>query len=512
MKTILRYLRRGWIGWRGAALLGLLASCATNPVTRQSQLMLISQEQELQIGKESSKEIQKEYGYYEDPALNGYVRQVGGKLVAVCQRRDIPYHFQVVDSPVINAFALPGGYIYVTRGILARMNSEDELAAVLGHELTHVAARHGASELSKAAVAQAGLVAVAIFNPELAQGVGQYAGAALNLAFLGYSRDLEAQADEYGISYLEKAGYNPRGAVKMFLMFQSIEKDSPSRMERFLMSHPPTAERLAYAQKRLMQADSKDPELADEPLRRDPFLRRVDGLLLGQARGEKLLVDGVFYDRANRVSLALPVTYSAILQPQDPDAQAMFVRQARAGAGSGAVQYVAAIEVHPQGRAAGPSDFADRYLSALKIGHRTVEAKDVTTAQGRPMALRVVDLTAKDGTARAVMGFATNAGKGLVVYGFTDPAAFDEARPELAAILKSLRFLSASEASAVQPVHIHLTTARDGETWGAIAAKELGDRALAPAFAAYNGTFHPQKQPKAGTLIKVPDRHALEGQ
>lgn len=495
----------------GLALLLLLA-CATNPVTRQSQLMLISQEQEIQIGQESSKEIQKEYGYYTGlPGLKPYVGSVGQKLVAQCDRRDITYHFQVLDTPVINAFALPGGYVYVTRGILARMNSEDELAAVLGHELTHVAARHSAQEMSKMAVAQVGVAAVGVLSPGAGQALGQFAGAALNLAFLGYSRKLEAQADEYGITYAERAGYNPRGAVKMFQMFQSIEADQPGRMQRFLMSHPPTADRLAYANQRFGQAAVEDPGLTDEKLRRDFFLRHIDGLQMGQSRGEKVVIGNVFYQKQYHVSLAPPISYEPNLGPTDPDAQAVFVKDVKQGETS-ATKYVAGLEIQSAVQPTRPEDYAQWYMGRLKVAHNVL-AKDVTaTAQGEGMALRVFDVTPQQGTTvRVLMGFLVRGGSGYVVYGYTESAYFEGAKPELMGILKSLRFLSDKELAGVRAPKLRLVTARTGDTWRAVAEREMHDGALGPKLAAFNGVFKAGRQPAAGMLIKIVDASFLEG-
>jgi predicted Zn-dependent protease len=487
----------------------VLLACATNPVTRESQLMLISTQQEVQIGQESAGEIQKQYGYYPDPQLKAYVGQVGQKLVAQCQRRDIQYRFHVLDTPVINAFALPGGYVYVTRGILARMNSEDEMAAVLGHELTHVAARHGAQELSKAYVAQAGLAAVAIFSPNVAQGVGQFAGAALNLAFLGYSRGLEAQADDYGITYAEKAGYNPRGAVKMFQMFQTLEKDQPSRMERFLMSHPPTAERLAYADRRVGEASQAMPKLLDQPLKRDVFLRHIDGLLLGQSKGDKVLVGDTLTLKSQRIGLTVPPEYAANLSPEDPDAQATFERTLKAGQGQ-AVQYVLGLEVHQAAKATGPEDFARRYLAGLKVQHSLLDSGSLATVQGEAMATRRLDVAVQGGTVRLLMAFALRAGKGVVLYGFTAPGSFAGAEPEFRRIIKTLAFLSESEAAAAQAPRLRLVTARSGDTWQSLAQKELGKPGLGDELAKYNGIFRADRQPEPGMLLKIPDKASLK--
>src|SRR5215472_18516170 len=147
------------------AALAATVSCATNPATGQRQLSFISEEREIAMGQENDAEIRKEMGSYDDPALQEYVTTVGMKLAMNSERPNLPWHFTVVDTPAINAFALPGGYIYITRGILAYLDDESQMAGVLGHEIGHVTARHAAQQYSKATAAQLGLGLGAIFSP-----------------------------------------------------------------------------------------------------------------------------------------------------------------------------------------------------------------------------------------------------------------------------------------------------------------------------------------------------------
>jgi predicted Zn-dependent protease len=496
---------------RSGVLIGMLlfvGGCAMNPVTRQSQFMLISQNEEVQIGEKASKEVKQEYGYYDAlPNLNAYVNTVGEKLVAQCQRRDIIYHFQVVDSPVINAFALPGGYIYVTRGILARMNSEDELAAVLGHELTHVAARHGAAQLSKAYAAQFGVAAISILNPNIAQSLGGLVDVSLQLALLGYSRGLEHQADEYGITYAERAGYNPRGAVKMFHMFETLQEKEPSRMERFLLSHPPTAQRLAYAEKRLVELDRTRPKLVNKPLKRDVFIEHIDGMRLGQRRGEKVLLGGEFYDKGHGAALTVPESYSADLNPKE--GVATFVRLLKEPGTDQARRFVAGFEVHDLHLKRTADAFIKAYLKKIKTPVSVRKSEALRTKDGRPMAVRIVDLKVENGVLRAMMGFELRNKEAFVVYAYTDLASFGVAKGEFTAILQSLRFPSAQELAAVRPPSLKVVKAGRGDTWRAICRREFGKKHLASKLALYNGIFNADRQPDPGMLIKIPDVQSL---
>jgi len=495
--------RRPWI-----LPLVLLLACAANPVTRQSQVMLVSEEEEARIGAEAAREIQREFGYYDRlPGLRAYVNEVGRKLAARTPRQNVNYRFEVLDSPVINAFALPGGYVYVTRGILARMSSEDELAAVLGHELTHVAARHTASQLSRQRMAGFGLGVLSILNPDLARSASGLVDASLALAFLGYSRDLEAQADEFGITYMEEAGYNPRGAAKMFRMFLAIEDGEPGAMERFLMSHPPTRDRLAYAERRIAEFAQSHPKAAEKPLLRDRFLDRIEGLDLGQSRGDRLLAGGILTLKDVRVALAIPEGYEANLSP--PEGQALLFRDAKTA--SGTVRRTVGVEVLPLG-GKGREGFINAYLARIQTPHEVLNADTLKTPEGLDLSLRALRLTPREGDLRALLGFAFRGGEAVVVYGYTPAAVFPEAREEFRGILKSLRFPTDAELAAVKGPKLRLVTARAGDTWESLALREYGKPGPAPRLAAFNGVFNPQKPPEAGMRIKVPERRFLRGE
>jgi predicted Zn-dependent protease len=489
-----------------------IAACAIlapPTLAQKGGFVLISKDQEVQIGRESAAAVEKEFGIYKEiPALNAYVERVGQRLVAQCGRRDITYRFTVLDTPVINAFALPGGFVYVTRGILARMNSEDELATVMGHELAHVALRHGAQEISRQTVAQLGIQALSIFKPDLANSVGQYAGTALNLAFLGYSRDLEAQADDYGITYAEAAGYNPRGATKMFQMLQSIEQGEPGAMEKFLASHPPTAQRLTYAEGRVGQYTREHPRKAEQPLMRDELLRQLNGLALGNVKGEAVVNGGTYVNKAYRIGLDFPDTYQADLTPDDPDALAVFVRRMK-GSGGQVTQRVLGIEGKVLQQPRAPEDFAQRYLANLKVQHKVLEYARVSTA-GVSAPANVVDVQTQGGAARLLMAFVVRDRTALVIYGFTSPADFVQSRPEFEGMMRTLRFLPDRELASARPARLRLVTARPGESWTALAAQNVSAPNGGARLAAYNGTFRPDKQPEPGMLIKIPDKAALK--
>ncbi|OED38711.1 peptidase M48 [Chromatiales bacterium (ex Bugula neritina AB1)] len=230
-----------------------ISGCATNPVTGKKELSIVSEKQELEIGQQQYSPSRQSQGgdYVADPHVQAYVNKVGQRLAAVSDRK-LPYEFHVLNSDVPNAWALPGGKIAINRGLLIEMQSEAELAAVLGHEIVHAAAKHGARSITRGTLLQGGLVATAIATAgtdysDIAQ-MGANVGA--QLINTRYGRDAERESDRYGIEYMARAGYDPQGAVDLQQTFLNL---SGSKKQDFISglfaSHPPSAERLANNRK-----------------------------------------------------------------------------------------------------------------------------------------------------------------------------------------------------------------------------------------------------------------------
>lgn len=186
----------------------LTCACATKPATGQRQFSLMSEEQEQQIGREQDADVRREMGVYEDRALQEYVSGIGLRLAKQSERQSRAWHFTVVDVPAINAFALPGGYVYIARGLLPFLDDEAQLACVLGHEIGHVTARHAAQQYSKSTGAELGVLLGSIFVPEV-RPFGGVAQGGLGMLLLKYSRDDELQADQLGVRYASRAGWDP---------------------------------------------------------------------------------------------------------------------------------------------------------------------------------------------------------------------------------------------------------------------------------------------------------------
>lgn len=292
-------MRKYWI-FILLLVLGFIGSCAVNPVTGKKELSLYSEQDEIALGKQVDEQIRSQYGFYNDPVLNDYVQRVGVSLAPHTHRPHLEYRLAVLDSPVVNAFAVPGGYVYVTRGILALMRSEAELAVVLGHELGHVNARHSINRMSEQTLFGLGLAVGAALNKTVSDIAG-LAGVGLELLFLKYSRDDERQADQLGVEYSRKGGYNPG---EMIGFFESLEKmgDLSGRhsIPGFLSTHPLTSERIQKTKGMLLQTDDT---LQIKPA---AYLKEVENMVYGDDPRQGFVEENTFYHPEMRFSFGFP--------------------------------------------------------------------------------------------------------------------------------------------------------------------------------------------------------------
>jgi len=268
-----------------------LSGCATNPATGQRQFSLVSEGQEIQMGQQSDPEIVKSLGLYEDQRIQAYVARVGKKLSAVSERPNLPWTFRVVNDHVVNAFAVPGGFVYVTRGILTHLTSEAQLASVMGHETGHVTARHSAQQMTKQQVAQIGLVAGAIIAPKEFEQFGGLAQAATQMLFLKFSRDDEYQADELGLRYIRRVAYDPRPMVKVFSMLDRLTGQAGQRIPEWQATHPDPGNRASRLSQMIasIPKDSLGRTVGDAE-----YLSVIDGMVYGENPREGFFRDNVF--------------------------------------------------------------------------------------------------------------------------------------------------------------------------------------------------------------------------
>ena len=298
-----------------AVLLAAVLSpgCSVNPATGERQLTLISEGQEIQMGREADEQISAQLGLYPDDASQAYVAQLGKELAAKSERPNLPWAFRVIDDPIVNAFALPGGFIYVTRGIMAHLNSEAELVAVLGHEIGHVTGRHSVERLSKAQLANVGIGVGMILSPEVAQ-FGDLAQMGLGLLFLKYSRDDEREADELGLRYSLWGGYDAREMPEVFSVLKRVgELAGAGRIPNWLATHPDPEERRQRIEGML---EGRDAEFEGLKVERPGYFQRLDGMVFGPNPREGFFRDEVFYHPDLAFELAFPAGWKTSNQKQ----------------------------------------------------------------------------------------------------------------------------------------------------------------------------------------------------
>lgn len=290
-----------------------VAGCATNPATGKTQLSLISESQEIAMGRQADSEVVASIGLYDDPNVQAYVSRLGHELAARSERPNLPWTFRVVDDDAVNAFALPGGFVYVTRGILPYLDSEAELAAVMGHEIGHVTARHSVSQASKQELAQFGMALGVMLKPDLQKYAG-LAGAGLNLLFLKYSRDDETQADELGLRYMRRDGYDVKQMPGVFTMLQGVSAQAGGgRVPQWLATHPEPLNRRAHI-RRMIAANPPGP--GDTVVHRAAFLRQVNGVVFGADPREGYFVGQTFYHPGLALRIDFPAGWHTVNQKQ----------------------------------------------------------------------------------------------------------------------------------------------------------------------------------------------------
>lgn len=253
----------------------LLLSCATTGPGGKTSLILIPTSQEVAIGAGMAEEIERTEKILEDSLWQSYLSEIGRRIVAVSDRKNIEYHFTVIESDQINAFAAPGGYVYFYTGLLREMDNEAEMAAVMAHEISHVVARHGIKRL-QAALGVAAAYQLAFGGESASQVVDAAVGLGMGLVFSGYSRENEREADNFGIHYMVKAGYDPNGAIGMFEKLAELGGSGSSNVfEKLSASHPETQERISNVKAQIAQMQPLPGGLISGKERYQEMLRRL---------------------------------------------------------------------------------------------------------------------------------------------------------------------------------------------------------------------------------------------
>ncbi len=460
-------------------LAGAAASCAINPATGGRQLSLIGQGQEVQMGRQADAEIVRSMGLVEQPALQEEVQRLGARLAGLSERPDLPWTFRVVDDPVVNAFALPGGYIYVTRGILAHFASEAELAAVLGHELGHVTARHSVNQISKMQLATLGLGVGALLEPELAR-FSDLTDMGMGLMFLKFGRDDERQADDLGLRYMTRAGYAPGAMVDVFGMLDEVSRGAGGGgVPGWLSTHPAPENR----QERMREAIAAQGLSASQgTVNAERYLRLLDGMIYGENPRHGFFEGAAFYHPDMEFRLDFPDGWKTVNQAS--------VVAGRSPGGEAILQLGLA-------EGADPVAAADTFFATAGI------------ERGRPWRQEINGLRAISADFRAVSGqevilgraaFIAHGGKVFRLLGYAAADRWAGVEQSVSGALGSFRRLTDARILAVQPRRLEIVSVP-----GAMTLEEFNRRSPSTvpmdALAMLN-RVSPSTRLPAGSLVK----------
>ncbi|MFB3905782.1 MAG: M48 family metalloprotease [Acidobacteriota bacterium] len=468
-----------------ALLTGLYPGCARNPVTGKRQIALISEQQEIQMGREAHPQVLRQYGRLDNPQVQTYIDGIGQRLAGISHRPGLEWHFTVVDVPVVNAFALPGGYIYVTREIMAYMNNEAELAGVLGHEIGHVTARHSVEQISKAQLFSLGLGIGSIVSPTLQQLSG-LAESGLGLLFLKYGRDDERQSDELGIKYMFEAGYDPRKMVEFFEVFERLQEKSGEVLPSWLSTHPSPPHRIKRTSEEARQALASRPA-TDLRVAREPYLRQIGGVVYGENPREGFTQDGWFLHPDLRFRIRFPNGWR--------------VQNTRNAVVAAEPNGAAAIQLTLASERRAPEDYAA--LLANQPGVRLVSG-DRTSINGNPSFLGVYEVVNQNsgqaiGALAAFISYRENL---YQVVGITSRDRFRSASDVFEPTLTSFAALNDSRALSVQPDRIRIVEAREGQTLRDLAGRVQNPRVKLEDLALLN-RLEPDEPIRGGVEVKL---------
>ncbi|MEL6675283.1 MAG: M48 family metalloprotease [Bacteroidota bacterium] len=314
-----------------AAAFVMLPACVRNPVTGKKEVSFMSNQQEMALGAQSDPSIVASFGLYDDPAIQKFIEEKGMAMAKLSHRPELEWKFRILDSPVVNAFAVPGGYIYFTRGIMAHFNNEAEFAGVLGHEIGHVTARHSARQYTKQTLGQIGLIAGLILSPDFRE-YAEQASQGMQLLFLKFSRDHESQSDALGVQYSTQAGYDAREMADFFHTLERLSANpNGERLPEFLSTHPDPANRFENVGKMAEEWQAK-PEYQGKSftINRDSYLKMIDGMIYGDDPKQGYVDNFVFYHPELKFQYNVPRNWKTVNSPQQvqmatEDGKAMMV-------------------------------------------------------------------------------------------------------------------------------------------------------------------------------------------
>jgi predicted Zn-dependent protease len=408
--------------------------CVRNPVTGKRQLSLVPKSQEIAMGQQAAQEVEQTLGLVQKPELQSYVSNLGMTLAKQSERPELPWHFAVIEDPTANAFALPGGFIYVTRGLITHLNSEAELAMVLGHEIGHVTAKHSVSQMSKAQLAQLGLGVGMIAVPRL-QKFGQLAGAGMQLLFLRFGRDAERQADDLGFRYSLEHGYDARAGADVFRTLDKISQASgEGRVPQWLATHPNPENRVERLEK---LASSTSTDWSKLQRKEEPFLAKLEGVVFGENPRQGFFRGTAFLHPEFQFQVQFPEGWKTQNTPQavvavSPQQDAMLVV---GSAGKMSPQEALGRFLSTQGVQPGPASGSP--IHGLSAATALFQAQ---TEQGVPV--------------QGLVSFVSHQGQTFQLIGYTAAERFGGYGPALQSSLGSFGPLTDPTALGVQPARV----------------------------------------------------------
>lgn len=463
-----------------------VAGCAENPVTGKQNLVLMSAADEVRAGRDADAGIRKEYGVYSNAALQQYVDRVGQRVARISHRGDLTYRFSVLDSPETNAFALPGGYVYVTRGMLAYLSSEAELAAVLAHEIGHVTARHAVQQQSAATAANLGITLGSIFLPELrSQAAQNVLGAVGGSILSGYGREHELEADRLGAEYLARAGYNPQAMIRVIGVLKDQETfdaevarqegRAPRRYHGVFETHPRNDARLQQ-----LVGDANRYAQAGRDENAGAYLNQLNGVIYGDSPEQGIVRNGKFVHDGLDIALDFPADWRVQNRPQRVSATSP--------SGDAAIQMLLA-----EGRGS-PYEILRNGLrldnggSIQNVSINNLPAALATgTMQGRPLRAAAIDYRSR-------------------IYVLVATArsndAFNRYRGDIDDTVRSFRPLQASERRLARPLVLRTIPARGNVSYAALAQSSPIGR-NAEGYLRLMNHDYPNGKPQPGEILKV---------
>ena len=465
----------------------MIWGCAVNPVTQKREIMIYSDAAEVEMGKKAHAEVIRQYGKYDDPNLQRYIDDIGQSLARNSHRPNIKYHYRVIDKPFINAFALPGGYVYITRGLLAHLTSEAELAGVLGHETGHITARHGVKRLQKAMASQLILAGVAIATES--EGLVQGSSILLTAALQTYSRRDEHQADDLGGLYAFKAGYDPKGSMGFLKTLKKMDKTTPSAVEVIFRTHPLTEDRIerVEAQSREFSEQSRG---ADLKIRSDEYISLLDGLVFGPGEKDGVIQENVYRNRFYRFSISAPTDWK--IKRGDAGGSLMMKHPTR--------DYYCQTLVSELEAEMTPGEFARSFeaksgLKRVSGSPRKIGRQDAfvgfyyaRSSRGVPLAIEIA--------------YVVRGKTGFMVIGITQAPHFDQAKPSFRQVMNSFRFLTKTEAERIPLYRLKVYTVGKGDTFRSISKRFYGTPDKAKEIMEFNG-MNDESSLRPGKKLKI---------